>query len=67
MFIQNIWQAIVDCHPPCGGCGLKYDYVIIKCTNYISHPPCGGCGLKSMEIAILGGEKKVTLRVEGVD
>ena len=33
------------CHPPCGGCGLKYDEKdVLKVVN--SHPPCGGCGLK---------------------
>ena len=32
-------------HPPCGGCGLKYDTVEAS-RDTLGHPPCGGCGLK---------------------
>ena len=34
-----------DCHPPHGGCGLKYKDEKITTEN-VGHPPHGGCGLK---------------------
>ncbi len=38
-------KHIVGSHPPCGGCGLKFES-IDALDSTPSHPPCGGCGLK---------------------
>ena len=34
------------CHPPLGGCGLKYSYAPFLLLFPSCHPPLGGCGLK---------------------
>ena len=58
---RRVWIEILSqyasnisstCHPPHGGCGLKW-LCSIKNTIFIpGHPPHGGCGLKSLCLAL---------------
>ena len=60
-------EAKIFCHPPHGGCGLKYALTSEWHWNSVGHPPHGGCGLKSWFCRCRQLSVLVTLHTEGVD
>ncbi len=52
---RPLLSVVLPCHPPCGGCGLKY-VGRGHGADLLGHPPCGGCGLKSVVLLGVAGE-----------
>ena len=54
-------------HPPCGGCGLKFDYPLALDINFSMSPSVWRVWIEIQQVRCILHKVFVTLRVEGVD